>query len=419
MPRTGGPTPPTRTRTEIVLRVTAGPQAGEERVLQPGETLSIGRSEDADLSLADSKISRLHCRVESVDGDWIVRDLDSRNGTWVGTRRVKVHTLSDGETFEVGRSVPVNVRIRETAPAPRGRRAVFPPKSDAEPAPAPVPAPEEAPPLEGPFVGLPGTQLGEVRIVEPVRPLGRAVFFRALQPSLNRHVMVEVFLDAEISRAGGREALQRGVQRAAPLLHPNVLQIFDYGSARGFTYVTMELFQGRSLETVLAEKGFVPIPRAISVARQLCEAISCGVDHGVPVGTLAPGDVWLDPEFTVKVKFFHEPGMPPPPVEHHAYQAPEILAGGDPGDPRSAVYTVGALLYHMLAATPPLAGATREEFARRARHDTPPPLKRTNIKVSPMLARVVESAMAKEPERRPKGVRALSRELQRSLAPGI
>jgi hypothetical protein len=80
---------------------------------------------------------------------------------------------------------------------------------------------------------------------------------------------------------------------------------------------------------------------------------------------------------------------------------------------------VGAILYHMLAATPPLEAGTREEMARRARHDTPTPLRRVNIKVTPMLARVVEQALAKEPKARQEGLRDLARDLHRTTAPTL
>jgi serine/threonine protein kinase len=350
-------------------------------------------------------------------------DLDSRNGVWVDDRRVKEHVLADGDVFSLGKSISLAVKVRDARAAPAGahagRKVVFPSRREAEPSPAPIPEPEVLPPLEGPMVGLPGTQLGEFRILEQASPLGRATFFRALQPSLNRHVLVEVFTENDISRPGVREALQKGVQRVAPLLHPNILQIFDYGSARGFTWVTMEHFQGRTLRQVLSEKGFVPIPRAVSVARQLCEAFTAGIDHDVAVGSVTPSDVWLDEDFTVKVKLFREPGAPPNPVEDFAYQAPEVLAGGEASEPRAAVYCVSALLYHMLAATPPVTGATREEIARRARHDTPLPLKRTNIKVPPILTRVVEQGLSKDPARRQDGVRALAREIQRSVSPTL
>jgi len=151
----------------------------------------------------------------------------------------------------------------------------------------------------------------------------------------------------------------------------------------------------------------------------MTEAFAAGVDAGFPVGAFHPGDIWLDEKFNVKVKALREPGTPSPPVEAHAYHAPEVLAGGDPSEPSAAVYTVGALLYHMLAATPPVKGETREEIARRARHDTPPQLRRVNIKVTAMLARVVEQAIAKDPAARQSGLRELGRDLRKTTSPSL
>lgn len=415
----GGRTAGSRIRTEVLLTVSEGPAKGLTRVLPPGASCTLGRSEDADFPIDDSKISRHHCKVEQRDGRWFVVDLDSRNGTWVGKQRVPERELEDGVTFVLGRSSAVMVRIREAKFAPPARKVVFPPTREAAATPAPLAPPDPLPTLPPALVGLPGTQLGEFRILEQVASLGPGAFFRALQPSLNRHVLVEVFTEEEIARPGVREELRREVQQAAPLLHPNVLQIYDYGLARGFTYVTMEFFQGRTLARILSDRGFVPIPRALSLARQLCEAFAAGIDQRVPVGVSAPGDIWVDAEFTLKAKLFREPGTPSAPVEHFAYQAPEVLAGGDASDPRAAVYTVGALLYHMLAATPPLTGKSREEIARRARHDTPPPLRRTNIKVPPILTKIVEQSLAKEPSARQEGLRELQRDLQRSSAPTL
>jgi hypothetical protein len=422
--------------------VVEGPSKGLARTFAPSRVVTIGRSEEADLCIDDAKISRIHCRVRDEDGDWVLEDMHSRNGTWLGGEKVGEHPLGDGDRFTLGKETTVEVRFVAVAttpvppPAPAAaaatrRSVVFPPKrGGATPTPVPPPAPvgahaagsgnaETMPPLEGPLAGLPGSSLGELRVLEQVHPLGRAVFFRALQPSLNRHVMVEVFTPEEMAVAGAREAVVRGVQSAARLLHPNILQIFDMGEDRGFTFVTMELFQGRNLGRILGEKGFVPIGNALALARQLAEAFACGVDGGAPVGAVSPNDMWVGDTGTLKVKFFREPGCPPPPVAHAAYRAPEVLGGGDPTDPRAAVYSVGALLYHMLAATPPVHGATREEIARRARHDTPPPLRRVNIKVTALLAKVVEQALAKDPAARQDGLRLLLRDLQRVTAPTL
>lgn len=421
--RTGESSVPTvNLRTALKLTIVEGPAAGEERTFPGSSAITIGRSEGADLAIDDTKISRLHCRLELGENSWVLSDLSSRNGTWVGKQRVRSKVLRDGDVFVVGKNTRIEVHmvpVRGAASRPAEPVRVAS-SAPSEPAPSrPAPSSPALPALTGPLASLPGTSLGEFRVVEPVEPLGPGVFFRCMQPSLNRHVMLEVFTADTMERPGVRDELMREVRQAGRLIHPSIIQIFDVGESRGFTYVSMELFQGRTLARILQEKGFVPIGSAISIARQLCGAFSGGLDSELPAGVTHTGDIWVDETFTAKVKFFREPGTPEPPVGHFVYQAPEVLAGESGCDPRAAVYTVGALLYHMLAATPPLHGESREEIARRARHDTPAPLRRVNIKVTAILARVVEQALAKDPAQRQSDLRTLERELRRTTSPTI
>ncbi|MHC4821499.1 MAG: FHA domain-containing protein, partial [Planctomycetota bacterium] len=361
----GGPVSVSTPRAALRLRVTKGPGTGAVRLFKPGKPYSVGRSEGADLCIPDAKISRLHCRLVAKGGGWFLEDLHSRNGTFVDGKRVGESKLRHGMAITLGKFTEFDVEI-----IPLGKVE----KEEEAATPAPVPA--DAPPaIPDAMKDLQGTHLGEFKVIEPVQPLGAATYLRALQPSLSRHVMLAVFTDADMGKPGSAEALQAAVQMAAPILHPNVLQLFDFGRARGFTYVAMELFQGESLGAHLAEKGFVAIGDALNLAKQLVEAFSCGLDSGLEVGAISPDDLWMDPDYTLKLKLLHEPGQPPPPVSHFAYQAPEVLGGGDPTSESAAVYSVGALLYHMLAATPPVKGESRDEIARRARHDTPPPLR--------------------------------------------
>jgi hypothetical protein len=412
-----------KVHTDLRLKVIEGPAAGEERTFPGDGAVTIGRSEKADLTIDDTKISRLHCRLEPGEGNWVLSDLSSRNGTWVGGQKVRSKVVRHGNEFVVGKDTRILIALvpgKAPAPAPVPAPTQGSSRGDASHGTtSPAPSSPEIPVLAGPFASLPGTNLGEFRVVEPAAPLGPGPFFRCMQPSLNRHVMLEVFTADEMNSPGVRDDLVREVRQAARLIHPGVIQIFDMGESRGFTYVSMELFQGKTLARILNDRGFVPIGSALAIGRQLCDAFGGGLDGGVPVGRAHPGDIWIDTQFTAKVKFFREPGSPTPPVSHYAYQAPEVLAGAEGTDPRAAVYTVGALLYHMLAAASPIPGESRDEIARRARHDTPPPLRRANIKVTAMLARVVEQALAKEPSARQPDLRTLDRELRRTTTPTL
>jgi pSer/pThr/pTyr-binding forkhead associated (FHA) protein len=102
-----------------------------QRYLLTGHTMTIGRDRGNDLALAnDTKVSRTHARVRSRDGQWMVSDLGSRNGTKVNRRRIEEHLLRDGDQIQVGATTLVY------------RAADDPNATEADEARAEVPIPE-------------------------------------------------------------------------------------------------------------------------------------------------------------------------------------------------------------------------------------------------------------------------------------
>jgi serine/threonine-protein kinase len=251
-----------------------------------------------------------------------------------------------------------------------------------------------------------GTELGGFKVTEALPPYGGAFFFRANQPTLNRTVVLEVFDPPLTARPGFREALLEEVRRASRFLHPNVLQIFDFGEARGMCFVVMERFGGKPLSQVLAERRFVKIKEAVSVAIQAGEALEYAREQGSVLPWLTESDVLVSPEHEVKVKLFREPtGAHAIHAAEAACVAPEVLSGASKGhEITAAVYSIGAILYHMLAGIPAFEGESTQEVARRAQKDTPPALRRINLKVSPALAQIVEAAIDRRPAARPQNI---------------
>lgn len=112
----------------LVLKVDGDEVCRQE--LKPDEPVTIGRALECTLWLANPKLSRQHCRIWADEGKWVLRDLDSRNGTYVNGQRIDQHVLNDGDTFELD-----NVRVTF-------RDGPLVPKRAA----APVPASDQAPP---------------------------------------------------------------------------------------------------------------------------------------------------------------------------------------------------------------------------------------------------------------------------------
>src|SRR5574339_870151 len=126
----------------------------------------------------------------------------------------------------------------------------------------------------------PGTHLGPYKIVDLLGVGGMGEVYRARDPRLNRLVALKV-LSGE--RAAGPERRSRFVQEAqlaSALQHPNIVTVFDIGSAEGDDYLAMELVRGRTLDTVIPAGGLT-LPHALRYATQIVDALAAAHAAGI------------------------------------------------------------------------------------------------------------------------------------------
>lgn len=410
-----------------MLTVVEGPRAGLEYRAKGKSTITIGRSKTTDFHVLDLAMSRVHAVVARDASGWYAQDQKSRNGLWQDGTRVERMRLVPGAVFFLGKMTAIRFDLvdesRETA-----RPSVAVVVSCARCGNAIT---NQVELVRGPdgrpyhlacrdLVHLVGSEIGGFKVTEALPPQGGAFFFRAHQPTLNRTVVLEVFDPPITSRPGFRELLLEEVRRASRFLHPNVLQIFDFGESRGMCFVVMEQFRGEPLSKVLSERRFVKIKEAISVAQQVGDALSYAREQGSIVPWLSSSSVLVSPEHEVKVKLFREPTLVAQAIHSAdaAYVAPEVLSGESKGQEACAIiYSIAAILYHMLAGIPPFEGDSTSEIVRRAQQDTPPALRRINLKVSPALASVVEGAIDHRAGERPQSLPEFLAALKRAAVP--
>jgi pSer/pThr/pTyr-binding forkhead associated (FHA) protein len=397
----------------VVLTVVSGPRTGVKLRLRDKTAITIGRSKTTDFHVLDGSMSRVHT-VVAFDGEgWYVEDQKSRNGTWLDGRRVERETIKSGDVFLLGKETAVRFELEDAADDQRVSSASYGVIPTCSQCGQQVESPAELvrTPDGRPFhLGcrnldhLIGTELGEFKITEVLPSLGEGFFFRAHQPSLNRNVMLEIFDHPLTSLPGYRQQLLDQVRSGSRFLHPNILQIFAFDEARGMAFVVMEFFAGERLSAVLEQRRFVRIRGAVQVATQLLEALRYAREQGGDKPSITTDFVLVSPEHEVKVKLFEDPKVGarrPLTAREASYIAPEVLNESSEGSDRTLVYSVGAILYHMLAGIPPFEGDSAVEVARRAQSESPPALRRINLKVSPALATVVEQAIDRDPARRP------------------
>ncbi len=260
--------------------------------------------------------------------------------------------------------------------------------------------------------------------------LGRGamgVTYRARDQVLHRDVALKVIdLPADRRRAGtARERFLREARAAAALRHPNVADVFQFGTSLGEDrcYYAMELVEGETLEAFVRREGPFAVPAALELAIQVARALAGAAAQGLIHRDLKPANIMLAanpsgaPEMEVKVIDFglaksitagagerdlSRGGF----VGTPTFASPEQL-GGAPVDARSDIYSLGATLWYGLTGEIPFPGKTIEEI--RTCQRTLPLLvnKLVTRKVPPPLIQLIRQSLALDAAERPQSARAL------------
>jgi DNA-binding response OmpR family regulator len=271
---------------------------------------------------------------------------------------------------------------------------------------------------------LPGTCLdGKVRIEERIGVGGFGVVFRATHLEIGRPVAVKVLRPTSANEAP--LAVERFHTEAAALRrldHENAVRIVDFDlSSAGTPYLVMELLDGETLKSELT-RGPVTPRRAVEIAVPVCRVLGAAHDLGIVHRDVKPSNVFLHRAAgveTVKVLDFGVAKlleMGPEGLDDVTltagfagtpeYMAPERVSHSS-CDGRSDVYSVGVMLYEMLAGRLPFPRRNESPYAVAFRHvhEEPVPLASVAPSVSPELERIVARALAKDPDARPTGAR--------------
>ena len=252
------------------------------------------------------------------------------------------------------------------------------------------------------------------------REIGRGqsgVVFEARDLRLERTVAIKV-LEPELARTVGAERFLREVRIAARLQHPHVLPVLESGEAGGFLYCVLPLVEGTSLRDRLAREGALPIEVALRLAEEVARALEHAHAHGVVHRDLKPENILLSDGQAILCDFgiaraLHDPqdgGLTATgtSVGTPRYMSPEQASSASVPDPRSDLYSLGCVLYEMLAGEPPFTGVNAGSVFRQHLSAAVPSLKLRRPEVSAGVAALVERCLAKVPADRPAGAGVLA-----------
>jgi serine/threonine protein kinase len=239
---------------------------------------------------------------------------------------------------------------------------------------------------------------------------GMSTVLRAFDRRLERPVAVKLLAehladDRQFVARFRREALS-----AARLVHPNVVQVFDFGldDASGRHYIVMELISGQSGAEILREKGVLGVQEALPMIVQACRGLDYAHRNGVVHRDVKPGNLLRAEDGVLKLADFGiakalsdesaitQVGSV---IGTAAYLAPEQAAGEQVG-PQADLYALGVVTYQFLSGRLPYEAQSLTELALKQQREVPPPLDELNPEVPAQLAVAVERALALDPRDR-------------------
>jgi len=248
------------------------------------------------------------------------------------------------------------------------------------------------------------------------RELGRggmATVFLARDLRHERPVALKV-LHPELAATLGPERFLREIRLAARLQHPHILTVLDSGDAAGQLWFTMPYVEGETLRDRLRREGQLPMDDALRIARETADALDYAHQHGVVHRDIKPENILLAGRHALVADFgiaralgaggaagagaptreqrLTETGMS---VGTPAYMSPEQASGDREVDARSDIYSLGCVLYEMLAGEPPFTGPSAQAILLRKFTENPRPLRAIRDTVPEPIEQAVARALAR------------------------
>ncbi|MEU2556319.1 Stk1 family PASTA domain-containing Ser/Thr kinase [Streptomyces sp. NPDC013313] len=274
--------------------------------------------------------------------------------------------------------------------------------------------------LQDPLVGQ--VLDGRYRVDARIAVGGMATVYRALDTRLDRVLALKVMHPALAADGSFVDRFIREAKSVARLAHPNVVQVFDQGTDRGYVYLAMEYVAGCTLRDVLRERGALQPRAALDILEPVLAALGAAHRAGFVHRDMKPENVLIGDDGRVKVADFGlvrsvdtVTSTTGSVLGTVSYLAPEQVEQGA-ADPRVDVYACGVVLYEMLTGGKPHSGDSPARILYKHIHEDVPPPSALVPGLPPELDELVASATARTPELRPDDAAALLGQVLRARA---
>jgi serine/threonine protein kinase/DNA-binding LacI/PurR family transcriptional regulator len=256
-----------------------------------------------------------------------------------------------------------------------------------------------------------GREIGQYEIQSLIGQGGMAIVYRAYQPSMKRDVALKVVSSLIAQDSTFLARFNREAEFIASLEHAHIVPVYDHGTTDdGLTYLAMRYLKGGSLAEHARQGTLMELDQINSILQQIAGALDYAHQRGIIHRDIKPSNVLLDEQGAAYLADFGLARMIEPRpgktltqdgslLGTPAYISPEQVREATL-DERSDLYSLGVVLYEMLAGRPPFVGDSAFNVLRAQIDQEPPPIRKYRPGLSPAAEAVLVKALQKEPNRR-------------------
>jgi eukaryotic-like serine/threonine-protein kinase len=262
---------------------------------------------------------------------------------------------------------------------------------------------------------------GRYRIEGRLGVGGMSTVHLAFDNRLERSVAIKLLAEHLADDPTFVSRFRREALAAARLVHPNIVQVFDFGFDSGHHqhFIVMEHVSGNSCAELLRDHGHLDVPQAIDIVTQACRGLDYAHRNGVVHRDVKPGNLLVSDSDVVKLADF---GIARATDQSSITQVGSVLgtaaylspeqARGDEAGPQADLYSLGVVTYQLISGRLPYEAASLSELALKQQRESPIPLDELNPGVPPTLAQAVALALAIDQRDRPQDAMELAEVLR-------
>lgn len=265
------------------------------------------------------------------------------------------------------------------------------------------------------------------RVLEILGRGGMGIVFKAIDPDLDRVVAIKVLAPQLAASETARQRFVKEARAIARLEHANVVGVHQVAQHAGLPYIVMACVEGTSLDKLIEKQGRLSVEASVAISMQVARALAAADEAGLIHRDIKPGNLLIEVgSGTVKVSDFglaraaEEGGLTRSGFVAGTpqYMSPE-QARGEKLDSRSDLYSLGVVIYTMLAGTPPFTAEQPLAVLQMVASASATPINQVCAEVPDWLANLIASLMAKRPEERIQSAEELLRRISAKESPEL